>query len=147
MSLNLIVRKTIEATPTRLFQAWTDPEQLVHWWGPAEVRCSHAEVEPKAGGKFRIDNRFADGSTLTIVGEFVKWSPPALLSYTWVVGALNEVPSTERDDAELVTVRFEPRGSATEVIVVHERIQSEDTKRTHSHGWHGCLDGLSEFIE
>jgi len=46
-----------------------------------------------------------------------------------------------------VTVRFEPRGSATEVIVLHERIADEATSADHEHGWNGCLDNLASSFE
>jgi hypothetical protein len=41
-----------------------------------------------------------------------------------------------------VTVRFEPRGETTEVVVVHEDIPSEPVRESHEAGWSGCLDGL-----
>lgn len=47
---------------------------------------------------------------------------------------------------ERVTVRFEPRDSATEVIVLHERIADDATRNRHAHGWAGCLDGLEAFV-
>ena len=66
--------------------------------------------------------------------------PPHKLVYSWSLepGA----PSTER-----VTVRFEPRDGATEVIVVHERIGSAVVRATHAQGWEGCFDGLEQFLE
>jgi hypothetical protein len=45
-------------------------------------------------------------------------------------------------ESSLVTVRFEPRGEATEVVVVHEDIPSEPVRESHVAGWSGCLDGL-----
>lgn len=48
--------------------------------------------------------------------------------------------------SERVTVRFEPRDNATEVIVVHERIASPAACEIHEQGWNGCLDGLEELL-
>ncbi|MCP4383456.1 MAG: SRPBCC domain-containing protein [Hyphomicrobiales bacterium] len=45
------------------------------------------------------------------------------------------------------TVRFDSRGSATEVVVRHERIRDPETLRTHGLGWEGCLDGLKAYAE
>ena len=47
---------------------------------------------------------------------------------------------------EQVTVQFEARGSATEVIIVHERIASEQAREQHQLGWQGCLTGLSAYV-
>jgi uncharacterized protein YndB with AHSA1/START domain len=138
-SLSLVVRRTIAASPARLFEAWTTPAQLVSWWGPKGVRCTHAEVDARAGGKYKIGNELPDGRVLWIAGEFLVVEPPKLLVYSWSVG---------EESNERVTVRFEPRGSGseTEVVIVHERIADEAKHDEHEHGWAGCLDGLAAFV-
>jgi uncharacterized protein YndB with AHSA1/START domain len=138
--LALIVRRTIRASAERVFDAWTRPEHLVRWWGPRPVRCSGAEVDLRVGGRYRIANQFPDGKVLWIVGEFELVKPPHKLVYTWRLEPGS--PSSER-----VTVRFEPRDGATEVIIVHERIASAAARATHGQGWEGCLDGLAAFLD
>jgi uncharacterized protein YndB with AHSA1/START domain len=138
-SINLVVRRTIRATAERLFDAWTRPEQLVKWWGPAQVECAGAEVDLRVGGSYRIGNRLPDGQVLWIAGEFEEVTPPRRLVYTWRLGPRAGGP-------ERVTVRFEPRDGATEVIVVHERILDEPARESHERGWYGCLDGLEAYL-
>ena len=138
--LALVVRRIIRAPPQRVFAAWTRPEQLRRWWGPAEVRCPAAEVDLRLGGRYRITNEFPDGRQVFIAGEFQVIEPPHRLVYTW--GIEPAAPDSER-----VTVRFEPRPGATEVIVVHERIASPAARVLHEQGWLGCLAGLAEFLD
>jgi uncharacterized protein YndB with AHSA1/START domain len=138
-SINLVVRRTIRATAQRLFDAWTRPEQLSKWWGPAQVECAGAEVDLRVGGSYRIGNRLPDGQVLWIAGEFEEVTPPRRLVYTWRLGP-------QQADPERVTVRFEPRDGATEVIVVHERILDEAARESHERGWYGCLDGLEAYL-
>lgn len=138
-TLSLVVRRFIDASPARLFEAWTTPAQLQAWWGPQGVRCTHAEIEPRVGGRLRIGNELPDGRTLFIVGEFLEFIPPEKLVYTWKIEP--GVHASER-----VTVRFEARGAATEVIIVHERITDETARDEHSAGWSGCLDGLVAYV-
>jgi uncharacterized protein YndB with AHSA1/START domain len=137
--VTLVVRKTIHATPERRFKAWTDPAQLLEWWGPEGVTCIDPEVDLRVGGRYRIGNRLPDGKILWIAGEFEVVDPPRQLTYTWrlegTTGAF-----------ERVTVRFEPRGSSTEVVVTHERIANEAHRDQHAYGWRGCLDGLEEYV-
>jgi glutathione S-transferase len=135
----LVVRRTIRAQAARIFDAWTQPEQLRAWWGPRPVTCSGAEVDLRVGGRFRIDNALPDGTTVTIEGEFRAIEPPHRLVYTWRMGT---GPGAENS---LVTVRFEPRGDATEVVVVHEQLASEVVRESHEKGWDGCLDGLERY--
>jgi uncharacterized protein YndB with AHSA1/START domain len=136
----LVVRKTIRATPERLFQAWTEPAQLRQWWGPEGVACVDPEVDLRVGGRYRIGNRLPDGKVLWIVGEFEVIEPPHRLTYTWQLEGMSNA-------SERVTVRFEPRGEATEVIVTHERIPNETLRDQHQAGWVGCLDGLAEYLK
>lgn len=137
--ITLEVRHSINATPERLFDAWTDPAQLVAWWGPEGVVCIGAQVDLRVGGKFRIGNRLPDGAELWIAGEFVTIDPPHMLRYTWLIeGTMGST--------EMVTVRFEPRNSETEVVVQHERIPDAAAREQHACGWEGCLDGLAELV-
>ena len=131
--ISLVVRRTIHATPEQLFAAWPTPEQLRLWWGPRPVTCSAAEVDLRVGGRYRLHNALPDGSTVVIDGEFRIIERPHRLVYTWCMGASEE---------SLVTVRFEARGDATDVVVIHEQIPSESVRQTHEGGWNGCLDGL-----
>ena len=135
--ITLIVRKTIPARPERLFDAWTQPAQLRQWWGPQDVECTEAQVDLRVGGHYRIANRFPDGRVVWITGQFELIEPPDRLVYTWSV---EPQPVRER-----VTVRFERRGDATDVIVVHERIADERTRDVHERGWRECLEGLAGF--
>jgi uncharacterized protein YndB with AHSA1/START domain len=136
----LIVRRSIRASPERIFDAWTQPKQLRRWWGPRSVECVGAEVDLRIGGRYRIANQFPDGKILWISGEFEAIEPPHKLVYTWRLGA-------EGAAAERVTVTFEAHGEVTEVIVAHERIPSEALRDMHEQGWVGCLDGLVEYME
>jgi uncharacterized protein YndB with AHSA1/START domain len=142
--VSLIVRRTIQASASRLFDAWTRPEHLRSWWGPANVECTEAEVDLNVGGRYKLANRLPDGTLIWIRGEFLEISRPHRLVYTWSTDA--EDASRDVDDAEQVTVRFEARGDAsTEVIVVHERVTPADREQ-HEIGWLGCFDGLEAHV-
>jgi uncharacterized protein YndB with AHSA1/START domain len=135
----LVVRRTIRASAERTFDAWTQPEQLCAWWGPRPVTCSGAEVDLRVGGRYHIVNALPDGTTVTIEGEFEQIHRPSKLVYTWRMGQGIE-------ESSRVTVRFEPHGDATEVVVVHDQIPNAPVRDSHEKGWHGCLDGLERFF-
>jgi uncharacterized protein YndB with AHSA1/START domain len=132
-------RRFIPASPERVFTAWTDPVELEKWWGPANVRCISAEIDLRVGGRYRIGNELPDKSIVWIEGEFKRIERPTLLVYTWCT----EPGSAAR---ELVTVRMTAQGRGTEVIVTHERIESQALRDRHGEGWNGCLEGLSTYL-
>jgi uncharacterized protein YndB with AHSA1/START domain len=138
-TITLVVRSTIRATPERLFDAWTRPDELVRWWGPEFVICIAAEVDLRVGGGYRIANQFPDGKLLWISGEFEIVERPRRLVYTWRL-------ESGSGPSERVTVSFEGRGECTEVSVTHERIPSAALRDQHQAGWLGCLDGLAVYL-
>ena len=142
-TLSLRVSRVVRVAPEQAFAAWTDPKQIVRWWGPSGVTCPEAHIDLRVGGEYRIANRFPDGRIVWISGIFEAIEPPRCLTYSWHVDILPiDVP------AERVTVRFEARpGGRTEIIVVHERIPDDERRTSHMTGWSACLDGLVTFVE
>jgi uncharacterized protein YndB with AHSA1/START domain len=136
----LVVRRRINATPERLFAAWTQPELLMRWWGPEGVACPAAEIDLRVGGSYRIANRFPDGNILWIAGRFEEIDAPHRLVYSWQL-------ESREGPAERVTVCFVAHGELTEVVVTHERIPDEAARKGHERGWSGCLQGLVQFMQ
>lgn len=141
-NLSVLVRRLVSGSPEQVFQAWTLPEQIKKWWGPSHVICSECEVDLQVGGHYKLGNLLPDGSTIWIVGEFLRIERPDLLVYSWQSGLDNKF---DEPAVEQVTVRFLGREGKTEIIVEHRHIVDEQVKRNHTHGWTGCLDGIEEF--
>ena len=137
--LDLVVRRTIQASADRLFAAWTEPEHFKIWWGPALVVCSGIEIDLRVGGQYRIANQHPDGDITWISGTFERVERPTQLVFTWQIEGAPPAP-------ERVTVRFEARNQATEIIVIHERIADEAARKSHNDGWRGCLAGLADYL-
>jgi uncharacterized protein YndB with AHSA1/START domain len=133
-----VTARLIPAPPERLFEAWTSPEQLRRWWGPPGGHCTRAVVDPVAGGRYRLDNELADGSTVIISGRFTLVEPPGRLAYTWHVEPGPGGP-------ELVTVTFAAAAGGTEVTVEHAQIADDRRRDEHAAGWAACLDRLAAF--
>ena len=137
--MSLVVRRLIHATPERLFDAWTRAEELLKWWGPHSVQCTAADLDLRVGGRYRLANRFPDGTVLWIVGQFEIIERPARLAYTWQIES--RPGATER-----VTVLFEASGEGTLVTVTHERIGDAAVRDRHEQGWRDCLDRLAGYL-
>jgi uncharacterized protein YndB with AHSA1/START domain len=138
--LTVVVRRTIAASPERLFDAWTKPEHLRRWWGPPGVTCPAAEVDLRVGGRYRIANQFPDGKLVWISGVFECIEEPRLLVYSWGFGS-------DPQRSERVTVALCACAAGTEVTVTHERIADAASRDGHEQGWVGCLRGLQRYLE
>ncbi|MEH6725361.1 MAG: SRPBCC domain-containing protein [Hyphomicrobiales bacterium] len=143
-SLSLLVRRVVKGNAERVFGAWTRADQIMKWWGPAHISCPQCDVDLRVGGRYRIANLLPDGSTIWIIGQFLRIDQPHLLEYSWQSGA---DPQFDPDTASKVTVRFLPKGPNTEIVVEHTSIPDEQTRTNHNSGWLGCLDELDAFID
>lgn len=140
-STTLQIRRIISATRERVFRAWTDPVELMRWWGPKGYEAPSAEVDLRVGGHYRLAMRkLPDGEIFYLTGMYEEVRPPAMLVYTWRWEAQPELGET------LVRVEFVDRGSSTEVVLTHERFPNEESREQHRGGWSGCLDRLAEAV-
>ena len=137
----LSVSRTVRASPERVFDAWTDPAQIVVWWGAGGVTCPEAEIDLRVGGSYRLANRAPTGETAWITGTFSRIDPPHGLDYTWAME-----PISDETHFSLVEVRFVPVPEGTEVTVSQTRIVDAPARDIHLQGWIGCLDGLAELM-
>jgi len=135
----LSLRRVIRAPREKVFAAWTDPEQLVQWWGPGPVSCPEAHIDLRVGGAYRIANREVDGSITWISGTFERVREPEELVYTWNVSIVPGEPT-------LVSVLFLPHSRGTELVLTHERFAAEAVRDMHVQGWNGCIDKLETML-
>lgn len=135
---DLRLSRVISASPDRVFDLWTRPEELKKWWGPDNVRCISAEVDLRVGGLYRIGNEMPDRTVVWISGRFQRIERPTLLQFSWSAEPGSKI-------AECVTVGFARHERGTLLTVVHSRIASQVLRDSHRQGWIGCLDGLDRY--
>ena len=56
----LVMERILKAPPERVFDAFTDPDQLTKWWWPNGFTCPAAEVDLRVGGKYRLAMQWPD---------------------------------------------------------------------------------------
>src|SRR5260370_26775128 len=76
----LIVKRMLNATPERAFQAWTSAEHIQQWMRPEPgLVVPLASMDLRGGGKFRTQMKMPDGELFTPVGGFSgRGGPPWL---------------------------------------------------------------------
>ena len=50
----IVISRLIDAPQELVFDAWTDPEQVVQWWGPRGFTTTTHKMEVKPGGVWRF---------------------------------------------------------------------------------------------
>ena len=132
----------IAAPRERVFQALTDPQQAVRWWGQnGKYHFTEFHMDVRVGGKWSCAGPSEDmGTNFTVHGEFLDVDPPRKLAYTW---SSSWMPANTQVQWEL-----EEQGSGTLLKLTHTGFAgSADQAKGHSLGWTLVLGWLQAFVE
>ena len=137
---SLTIKRRFNAAPEKVFAAWTDPEKVAHWMGPADVRVLHAECDARVGGRYHwVMQHPNDIEEHDVSGVYREVVRNEKLVFTW---AWKTTPERE----SLVTVIFQGDGTGTLLTLTHEQFFDEDVRNRHQHGWEGSLVKLERFL-
>jgi uncharacterized protein YndB with AHSA1/START domain len=75
----IVLARVIDAPRERVFDAWTDPDQLVAWFGPSGMNIETREIEVVPGGSWRFDMVGSDGTRYDNRITFLNLDRPRLI--------------------------------------------------------------------
>ncbi|SEF93159.1 Uncharacterized conserved protein YndB, AHSA1/START domain [Bryocella elongata] len=138
--------RVIRTSRNRAYEAWTKPEIVQKWFGPANRFCPLAVLDVREGGLFRIEAHAKPDAVLPpgqpqvtcAEGVYTEVLPGERLQFTWK-------PSWNPGEESLVTVTFRDADGGTEVTILHERISS-DASQSYTMGWTGALEKMSVLL-
>jgi uncharacterized protein YndB with AHSA1/START domain len=136
---SLTLQRRLNASPAKVFRAWTEPAQILKWMHPSGNEMIHAEVEARVDGAFRLVMRGSHGAEHEVSGRYLEVVANAKLVFTWT---WRSTPDWE----SLVTVALRPDGDGTLLTLTHEQFLDEDTRDKHVSGWTSGLDGLERYF-
>ncbi|MEV4637468.1 SRPBCC domain-containing protein [Actinoplanes sp. NPDC049548] len=82
----LDIVRVFDAPRQLVWDAWTDPDQIAAWWGPAGMHTPRESVEMdvRPGGVFRLTMVMDDsGAEFPSDMRFTEVDEPAKLAYEW----------------------------------------------------------------
>jgi uncharacterized protein YndB with AHSA1/START domain len=124
-----VVQRLLSASPTVVYDEWLDPDALADWMCPRPARPTSIDLDPKTGGRFRIEIE-ENGVRFVVTGRYVELRRPRRLSFTWSCSTWPD-PSAE----SLVTVTLEPRGETETFMTIHHALLSPELIDQHQSGW------------
>jgi uncharacterized protein YndB with AHSA1/START domain len=160
VSAPFLISRSFDAPRDRVWKAWTDPEQLRHWWGPKGFKVHTCKVELRPGGTFLYGMKAPDGSDTW--GRFIyrEISAPEklvfIVSFSDPAGGVTRHPWTENWPLHIMsTVTFEAQGNRTKVTVQwtpHEASEAErkafeEGKPSMQQGWSGTLEQFTDYLQ
>ena len=99
------ITHVFDAPIEQVFRAWTDPDELAAWYGPAGMRTprENIQIDLRVGGRYELTMVSLDGDREFSIGyEIVELSPPELL-----VLRSDPMPAASKGDSTTVRVALE----------------------------------------
>ena len=135
----IVMTRVFDAPRELVFEAWTDPEQVVQWWGPFGFTTTIHEMEVRPGGVWRFVMHGPDGTDYdnhVVFDEVVK---PERLVYRHGGGEENDIKEFR------VTVNFdEDAGGKTRLTL---RLVAESPAERDRMVEFGALEGGKQTLE
>jgi uncharacterized protein YndB with AHSA1/START domain len=109
----VVFTRAFDAPRELVFEAWTNPEHVRHWWGLRESTMLLCEAEVRPGGSWRYVTTAEDGAEVPFTGVYQEVAPPERLVYT----EMYDVEPFNSGDPAVNTVTFTPEEGGTLVTV------------------------------
>ena len=147
----LVIERTLKSSPERVFDAFTDPDQLTKWWWPTGFSCPAAEVDLRVGGKYRLAMEWPGSIPAEaqfshyMGGEYYEIDRPRRLVMSG--RAVND----EQGElfATLIEVTFEAREGGTALTMrqsYFEPMPPAEAMAGAEQGWSEQLDKLERLL-
>jgi len=101
----IVTTRLIDAPRELVFEAFTDPKHVGHWFGPEGFVTTTRSMDVRPGGKWVFVMRGPDGTDWPNVVTYEEVAPPSRLSYTH--------GDEKEPDMFHVTVTFDDEGGKT----------------------------------
>jgi uncharacterized protein YndB with AHSA1/START domain len=154
-----VITREFNAPRERVWQAWTEREQLVRWFGPKGSTISHAALDFRPGGTFHYEMRSADGKEMWGKWTFREIVAPKKLvlisCFSDAKGGVTPAPMIDHWPLEtLSTTTFEEHAGKTTITLRWaplnaSELQLQTFAKMHDsmqQGWGGTFEQLAVYL-
>lgn len=151
----LVITREFNAPRDLVWKAWTDPEYVVHWWGPEGFTAPDARIDFRVGGKYLFCMRSPEGQDFWSTGVYREIVPVERLVCTdsFADKNGNVVPGSYYGMGSdfplelLITVTLEDLGGRTRLTLRHDGVPAGEQFDGAQEGWGTSFDKLATYVE
>ena len=141
-SQQIEITRVYEAPRELVWRAWTEPEQLVQWWGPPgwSTPIESVTMDVRPGGTFGLTSVSDEGVEMPLVGVYRDVVEQERL-------VLDEPAEDVWHEGAESVVTFADLGDGRTEVVIRATIQTTDEMRqTAERGMRETFDRLGEHL-
>jgi uncharacterized protein YndB with AHSA1/START domain len=150
----LVITRVFDAPRDLVFKAWTEPEQLIRWWGPTGFTTPSFTVDLRVGGVLHYCMRSPEGQDYWGIGVYREIVRPERIVYTdsFADARGDPVPpshygmSASHPAESLVSVMFAVQQGKTAVALRQTVPDSVQEREGMESGWTEMLGRLADDL-
>jgi uncharacterized protein YndB with AHSA1/START domain len=108
----IVISRVFDAPRELVWEAWTDPRQVVNWWGPQGFSTTIDEMDVRPGGAWRLTMHGPDGAEYPNKSIFIEVVKPERIVYSHG-GGKKGAPGANFE----ATWTFEKQGNQTRLTI------------------------------
>lgn len=151
----LVISRLFNAPRSRVWRAWTDPEQFKRWFGPEVYTTPVCRIDLRVGGSYLYCMRSPEGQDFWATGKYLEILPEERLVYTDsfadehgnVVSPAHYGMPGDMPTEMVVTLTLEDEDGKTRMLLQHHGMPPSEMGEMAGLGWNQSFDKLAETLE
>lgn len=139
----LSLERMFSAPLLLVWEAWTQPAHIAHWWGPKGMKTEIVAHDFVEGGAWKYVMAMPDGSTFISEGVYT-----LIVELEQIFSSANFKPMTEGVE---IQAYFKAAGDKTHftfrVVHVSAEYAQQQSDMGFLKGWGSVFDGLGSYLE
>ncbi len=155
-----VLTRVFDAPRDLVWQCFTDPERMKHWWGPKGFKVLHSKMDLRRGGTYHYGMQAPDGKAMWGKFTYREVEPPSKLvfinSFSDEKGGVTRHPMAPTWPLQLLstfTFEDEPGGKTKFTIRWLPYEATEEERKTFDGafdsmrmGWGGTMEQLEAYL-
>jgi uncharacterized protein YndB with AHSA1/START domain len=137
----VVITRVFDAPRELVFKAWTDPDEVAAWYGPAhiDVPRESVRIDARVGGRWELTMVPRGGGDGFAIGyEILELVEPELL-------VMRSDPLPGQPDGTVVRVELHDHGAKTRMTLSDGPLPAASRDRAEA-GYQGALDKLAAHL-
>jgi uncharacterized protein YndB with AHSA1/START domain len=139
----VLITRVFEAPRERVFRAWTDPDEVAAWYGPANMDAPRERItiDLRIGGRWEVTMVSRRGDAELVVGyEIIGLVEPEL-----IVLRSDPMPEVGMPEGTVVRVEFHDHGAKTRMTLSDGPLPAAGRDRAEA-GYNAAFDKLARVV-
>lgn len=154
-SQEVFIKRVFNAPRMRVWQAWTEPEQMLRWWGPKGFTIPSCRMNVQVGGDYLFCMRSPDGQDTWGTGIYreVVEMEKIVMTDSFADEKGNVVPASyygmggDWPEEMLMSVTFEELEYCTTMLTLrYSGLPAGEISEQAEIGWNEAFDKLAEML-